>query len=80
LVFNGKVVESISVEDAISKASADWEYPINASSVFNLHKEFKFNSNSSGWMLLLVYLKGRNGHYAVSNPVYIEKKQQKASL
>ncbi len=75
LVFNGKVVESITVEDHISTASADWEYPVNASSVFDLNKKLSFTCKSSGWMLSLVYLKGRKGHYAVTNPIYIEKKQ-----
>lgn len=75
LVFNGEIFESISVEDRISTASSDWEYPLNASSVFDLNKNLRFTCESSGWMLALVYLKGHKGHYAVTNPIYIEEKE-----
>ncbi len=80
LVFNGDVVESMTVEDQIETNSADWEYPVNASSVFDVNKKTGLVCTDSGWLLLLVYLRGRKGHYAVTNPVYIEEKHESCEI
>ncbi|MHC4872341.1 MAG: CehA/McbA family metallohydrolase [Planctomycetota bacterium] len=74
IIFNGKVTESVTVEKDVSTVCQDTHYPINFSSVLNLNKKIMLNIKTSGWILMLAYLKGQEQHFAVTNPIYIEKK------
>ena len=71
VVYNGNVVRSIEAGKQIEPTASDWVYPSLSNSVFRFDCSFGAHLDQPGWVLMVAYLRGQDGHSAVTNPVYL---------
>lgn len=74
LIFNGEVKKSWEVSREVKMAD-DWNYPVIASSAFQFEIAQQEKVDSPGWCLAVAYIKGEEGPFAFTNPIYIRKRK-----